>query len=127
MTVQSSQIHVGIPNFTDPTLLLIGDAEALRWLSGEISARRAIVLGQQSGANRATLRIVPAKSKADFSRNENAFTWPISAEEAEQVALQLSALADSQRPAHAYIDPVVNPGGVQIMVSMGEYDPSRVF
>jgi hypothetical protein len=128
MITQLPKIQVGLADFADPTLLLLGDAAAFRWLANEVRARREVKLGaEQSGDKRATLQVVPAETAGEFSRNGNRFSWRISSSEAETVARQLSALADSQVPAHAYIDPALDSTGVQLMASVGEYDASRVF
>jgi hypothetical protein len=127
MTVQQPQIHVGLPDFADPTLLLVGDAAAFRWLASELRARREVTLGkQQPGAQRASLQILPDETDGPCYRQGGDFSWRISSSEAERVARQLSGLADSQRPAHAYIDPTANLSGVQILASVGEYDPAQV-
>ena len=129
MTLQPPpQIHVGTPEFLEPTLLLIGDGAAYLWLANELNARREIVLGQQSsGARRATLRIVPDDTRHVFSRAGAEFSWRILASDAAKVARQLVALAGNPSPAHAYLDPELNLADVQVVASFGEYDPSLVF
>jgi hypothetical protein len=128
MTVQSPEIDIGVLDLAEPTLLLLGDAEAFRWLANELGAFHAIVLGsQRAGGRRVSLHILPAERDSELSRQGNDFFWQLSSAEAEKIARSLSALADSPRPAHAYLDPAVSSTATHIVASIGEYDPDRVF
>jgi hypothetical protein len=128
MTSQSPEIDIGVMDLGEPTLLLLGDPAAFRWLAGELKALHAFIIGnQRAGGRRASLHILPAEVGSEISREGNVFSWRLSSSEAEKIAQQLSALADSSRPAHAYLDPDVNSTATQIVASVGEYDPDRVF
>jgi hypothetical protein len=128
MNVQSPEIDIGVVDLGEPTLLLLGDPVAFRRLARELETLHPIVLGKQGvGARRASLHILPAELGSEFSCQGNDFFWRLSLSEAEKIAQQLSALADSPRPAHAYLDPAVNSTATQIVASVGEYDSERVF
>ena len=128
MTVRSPEIDVGVLDLAEPTLLLLGDPVAFRWLAAAIGAFHALVLGnQRTGSRRASLHILPAELGSELSRQGNDFFWRLSLSEAEKIARQLSALADSPQPAHAYLDPAINSAATQIVASFGEYDADRVF
>lgn len=130
MTQEHSILHIGIAEFADPTLLLIGDATSLGWLADQIDARRDIKLAEMSGLVHETkidLHLIPATRSGRLTRLGDAFDWEISAVEAQQFAQQLRELAACVSPAHAYLDPESNPTEVQVVASKGEYDPVKVF
>lgn len=120
-------LYIGIVNFLEPTFLLIGEAHSFRWLADQLTMQYSFTLEQVSGKTRAILRFIPVTSVGCLSRLGNVFEWKISLPEARQVEQQLRELASSQRPAHAYLDPIINDTGVQIVASVGEYEPTRVF
>ena len=123
----SPEIDVGVLDLAEPTLLLLGDAVAFRWLATELVALHALVLGgQRAGARRASLHILPVELGSELSCQGNDFFWRLSSSEAEKISRQLSALADSPRPAHAYLDPATNSAATQIVASFGEYVADRV-
>lgn len=130
MTQQRSWLHIGIADFAEPTLLLIGDANSLSWLAEQIDARRDIKLAEMDGIVRQTrvgLHLIPAIHSGRLTRLDDAFDWEISAVEARQLAQQLKELAVATSPAHAYLDPESNITDVQVVASKGEYDPEKVF
>lgn len=125
-----SLLHIGIADFADPTLLLIGDAGSLSWLAEQIDARREFNLAEMPDLvweAQVHLRLAPVMRSGRLTRQGNAFEWEISADEARQFAQQLRELAAGPAPAHAYLDPESNAADVQLVASMGEYDPKRVF
>ena len=127
MTVKQLDMCVSLPGFAEPTLLLIGGAAAFQCLADGLSARHELILGESQLGNRcAVLQIVPVENQGQLSRQGERFTWQILFSEAKGVAQQLSALANSPRPAHVYIDPPVNLSGVQVLASMGEYEPGEI-
>lgn len=130
MTQQHSWLHIGIADFAEPTLLLIGDAKSLSWLAEQIDARRDIKLAEMHGIVRRTtvdLHLIPAMHRGSLTRLGDTFDWEISAVEARQFARQLRELAVVTSPAHAYLDPESNAADVQVVASNGEYDPEKVF
>lgn len=130
MTQEQALLHVGIAEFADPTLLLIGDATSLCWLADQIDARRDIKLAEMTGSvhmRKIDLHLVPAKCSGSLKRLGDAFIWEISTVEAQQFAQQLTELAAGTSPAHAYLDPESNAADVQVVASIGEYDPEKVF
>ena len=123
-------LHVGIADFAEPTLLLIGDAQSFSWLADQMDARREFDFAQMPSLVRqmnVNLRLVPTMQTGRLTRRVNVFSWEISAIEAQRFAQQLLGLAASTSPAHAYLDPESNVAGVQLVASMGEYDQSKVF
>lgn len=130
MTRQDSLLYVGIPDFAEPTLLLIGDEKSLSWLADQIDTRRAIRLEEMRGIvsqTLITLRLVPVIKNGNLSRLGDAFDWKISAVEVEKFTLQLRELAVATSPAHIYLDPESNAADVQMVASKGEYDPEKIF
>lgn len=127
MTTGQPAPHVGLVDFSEPTLLLIGEAHSIRWLAEQLAARRSFALEQTPGKARVSLRFVPTTRDGRLSQQGEAFEWEISVFEAQQAAEQLRELASSECPAHAYLDPTTNGTAVQMVASIGEYDPARVF
>jgi hypothetical protein len=102
-------------------------AAAFQCLADGLLVRHELILGEgQLGNRRAVLQIVPVGNQGQLSRQGGRFTWQILFSAGEGVAQQLSALANSPRPAHVYIDPPINRSGVQVLASMGEYEPGAV-
>lgn len=130
MTQQRSWLHVGLADFAERTLLLIGDTNSLSWLAEQIDTRRDIKLTEMHQTVRLTgvgLRLIPTIHRGRLTRLGEAFDWEISADEAPQLARQLRELATATTPAHAYLDPQSNTTDVQVVASKGEYDPEKVF
>lgn len=116
--MSSVALQIGLVDFSEPTLLILGDAESFLWFAQEISSRRHVTLDHRG----TRLSVVPTASGDSLAQDGAQFTWEISATEALFVAGQLSALAASGSPAHHYLDPERNETGVQIIASLGEYD-----
>jgi len=130
MTQKHLLLHVGIAEFSEPTLLLIGDALVLYWLADQIDARQELKLAEMPSLVSQTevnLRLAPATHSGSLTRKGKAFSWEISADEAKQFAQQLRGLAASPGPAHAYLDPESNTSGVQVVASKEEYDLEKIF
>lgn len=130
MTQQRSWLHVGLADFAERTLLLIGDANSLSWLAEQIDTRRDIKLTEMHEIVRQTgvgLRLIPAIHSGRLTRQGDVFDWEISAVEAPQLARQLRELAMATVPAHAYLDPQSNTTDVHLVASKGEYDAEKVF
>ncbi|RYG14218.1 MAG: hypothetical protein EON92_02885 [Burkholderiales bacterium] len=130
MTQLTSPLHIGIAEFAEPTLLLIGDAVAFAWLAEQVDARRDIKLAETHGVAcqaAVDLHLIPATRSGRLTRLSDEFGWEISAIEAQQMAQQLRELAATTSPAHAYLDTQSNMTGVQVVASKGEYDPVKVF
>ena len=125
MTKEQPSLHVGIAEFSEPTFLLIGESYSFHWLAEQIAARRTFTLEQTLGKAHASLRFVPTTQGGHLSRKGDALEWAISVIEAQQATQQLKELAASNCPAHAYLDPLSNETDVQIVASIGEYDPNQ--
>jgi hypothetical protein len=127
MANEPRSLHIGLADFAEPTLLLIGQPADLTWLAGEICGRRILAL--QSGATgpSVSLHMVPTDEEASLACQGQVFEWRITASEAQTVARQLQELAATGKPAHAYLDPTTNLTAVQVVVSCGEYEPSEIF
>lgn len=124
-----SLLHIGIVDFAEPTLLLVGDAQSFAWLARQIDARQSIDFAEvpnQTRQVRISLRLAPRARTGCLRRRADVLDWEISAAEAQQFAQQLRELAASVLPAHAYLDPESNIAGVQVVASKGEYDPAKV-
>jgi hypothetical protein len=121
-------LHIGIVDFSEPTLLVLGNPESFLWLAERISGRQLVAIEWGAMTSLTRLRFVPtAHHRGRLSRHESDFEWDISASESEKVAEQLKALAANDRSGHAYLDPASNEAAVELVASINEYDPSRVF
>jgi hypothetical protein len=128
MTAFASKIHVGMPEFLEPTLLVIGDAESIGCLAGMLRARVNVSLGEEMTRRRAAvLRICAVDDDSELIQRGRQFTWSLSARDAESVAQQFVALASSKAPAHAYVEFAEPSIGIEFLISIGEYDPERIF
>lgn len=130
MMKEHSMFYIGMADFSEPTLLLIGDEFSLRWFADQINAGCEIQFGELPNFVRQSkidLRLIPSASSGRLTRQGNAFNWEITEAEALQFAQQLRELADSASPAHAYLDPEINISDIQVVASKGEYNPQAVF
>jgi hypothetical protein len=107
-------LYLGLVDFYDPTLLILGTQDSFLWLSEQISARRAFTLEGMPGKSYVSLRYVTAAGGGRMTRQGSAFEWRFSVIESDQVAGQLESLAATDQPRHAYLDPAVNETEVQI-------------
>lgn len=122
-------MHIGLADFAEPTLLILGDAASLNWLADCIEMRQAIDLSASPVVKLVNVGLViaPTDDEGSLSRNDTLFKWRVSPLEAQQFAEQLRALAVSEKSAHAYLDPKANNAGVQVVASQGEYSGDAVF
>ena len=122
-------MHIGLADFAESTLLILGDAASLNWLADCIETRQSIDLATSPFVNMVSVGLVvaPTDAEGSLSRNDTLFKWKVSPLEADQFAEQLRELAVSQKPAHAYLDPKSNDAGVQVIASKGEYSGDAVF
>ena len=127
--MESNQLglRVGLVNFHEPTLLLIGDASSFTWLAGQLEIRCPLLLEAEPGNEIRSLSIEPSQREGRAFRSGPVLKWQISAHEAVLAAGRLRELAAHPSPAHAYLGPEFAEAGVQIVASKGEYDPARVF
>ena len=125
----SASLLIGIPEFSEPTLLILGDEESLRELSDHIASRRDIAMASLAPKvwSSVPLHLEPTRaSQGKLQYQGESLVWQISESEAREFAHQLRTLATSPIPAHMYLDPPENPAGLEIMASKGEYSP-KVF
>lgn len=125
----TSALYVGIVDFSDPTLLIIGDTASLLWLGKQLESRREIDFAKESSMvhqSRVNVRVVPA-STGGLTQRGGDFVWAVSQEDARLFAEQLRGLALAPTPAHAYLDVESNNTGIQIVASKEEHDPDKVF
>jgi len=122
-------MHIGLADFAEPTLLILGDEASLNWLADCIETRQSIDLATSPLVKLVNVGLViaPTEDEGSLSRNNTLFNWKVSPLEAQQFAEQLRALAVNERPAHAYLDPAANSAGVQVIASQGEYIGDAVF
>jgi hypothetical protein len=123
-------LHIGIADFAEPALLLLGDADSLAWLADQIEAEQDIDFASLANVVRQlnfNLRILFTERGGGLSRREAAFVWEVSPAEARRIAAQLHSLAENMSPSHAYLDPTPNLAGVQVIASLAEYDPGKIF
>ena len=130
MKQQIAMLNIGIADFAEPTMLILGDAKSLSWLADLIGGQKSIRLDEKKEVvlnGGITLHLTPSPLSGRFTRSGNAFIWEISAVEALKFVQQLHELVASNSPAHAYLDSDFNFANVQVTASMGEYDPCKIF
>lgn len=122
-------MHIGLADFAEPTLLILGDKASLNWLADCIETRQSVDLAMSPFVKLLSVGLViaPTHDEGTFIRSETLFEWRVSPLEAQQFAGQLRALALSEKPAHVYLDPKKNGAGVQVIASQGEYSTDDVF
>jgi F420-dependent methylenetetrahydromethanopterin dehydrogenase len=126
MTHEQSLLQIGIVDFADPTLLLIGEPYSMHRLADEIASRQEFEI--TVGRSQVRLRFVPIELSDDrLTRKDSEFVWYISAAKAQEVEKVLRGLATSTVPAHAYLDPEQNLANVEVVASIGEYKPEQMF
>jgi hypothetical protein len=121
-------LHVGLADFSEPTLLLLGDAAALNWLADRIAIRQSLDLSTSSFVKLHGVVVkLEAVDDGELCQRKKSFTWRISPNESQQFVQQLRMLAASDIPAHAYLDPASNSAGLDVMASKGEYIVDDIF
>lgn len=122
-------MSVGLADFAEPTLLILGDAGSLNWLADRLCSRQPLDFAALPFVRpvHVSLRLEPTEGDGSFSRQNATFVWKVSRPESQRVADQLRALARSEVAAHAYLDPKVNSANVEVVVSKGEYASDAVF
>jgi hypothetical protein len=123
MRYDEPQLCAGLVDFSEPTLLIIGDASAFTELANHILKRQEVHLPKSNCIDIA-LSIVPTESPSRLQRTGNEFILNISATDAAMFADLIAGLVNSHAPAHTYLD---FPGEIAVMISKGEYDPKKVF
>ncbi len=124
----SPPLQIGLVDFAEPALLMVGDAQSFRWLASQIGSRQQIDFDDVSYKVRQVgvrVRLTPTANSGCLRRHAETIDWEVSATEARQFAEQLQALAAAESPAHAYLDPESNLAGFQVIASKDEYVPDR--
>jgi hypothetical protein len=119
----TNTLHIGLADFAEPTLLILGEAASLNWLAERIEARQSFDLATAPVVKLANVRLLlePTDNAGTLTREGKKFVWKLSLSESQEVAAQLRELAASHVPAHAYLDPKTNSAGVEVVASKGEY------
>jgi hypothetical protein len=81
-------------------------------------------LFERRGTTRAVIELADADSSAEATVHDDGrfdVTWSLSIEDASECADRLDALASADDVAHQYLE---TAGDIQIVVSIGEYEPS---
>lgn len=123
-------LYVGIPAFLKPTLLMLGDSQAVTRLARLIAAHAGAELSESDCCSLigvCRVRLVPSEQVSRLTQDERRFEWTISSSDANKFSAQLTALAELGRPGHVYLDVGQNESGFDITVSVDEYDLTRVF
>lgn len=123
-----SKVHIGLADFSEPTLLIIGDAAALRWLADGFASQQLIDL---SGSSLLMLHGISLffelADKSEIIQIEKDIRLRVSLLESIKFAGVLQALAASNAPAHAYLDLAENNAGINVIASKDEYNADEVF
>ncbi len=122
-------MHVGLADFAEPTLLILGDVASLNWLADRIESRQSLDFAAAAFVRllNVSLLLEPTEGDGSFNQQGAKFIWKISLSESQKFAEQLRALAASEVPAHAYLDSITNSAGVEVVASKGEYSTDAVF
>lgn len=121
-------LQIGLVDFAEPTLLLLGDATSFSWLADCIKARQSLDFAELPFVELVNVKLkLEVAHVGDLIQRAATFDWRVSLDESQQFSDQLRMLATSKAPAHAYLDPVSNSSGVQIVASLGEYSAANVF
>ena len=122
-------MQIGLADFAEPTLLVLGTKESLMALADILEKRQPTDLGTLDFIKLVNicLAMVPTSNSGSLGKSGERFTWQISTEEVGHFAEQIRALADHPGGAHIYLDPHVNAAAVQILISKGEYGAGTVF
>lgn len=110
-------------DFAYLTLLVPGTQASIIWLAHAFASDRQFTLRQSTSQGTGSLIIKPTDNGAGtLIEADGHFLWGISQQEARDCREALMALANSERPAHQYLDPGSNEANCQIVVSLGEHD-----
>ena len=122
-------MQIGLADFAEPTLLILGTKESLIAFANIMEKRQPINLATSEFITLVNigLAITPTSNSGSLGKSGERFTWQISTEEVGHFAEQIRALADHPGGAHIYLDPHVNAAAVQILISKGEYGAGTVF
>jgi hypothetical protein len=123
MRYGEQQLCAGLVEFSEPTLLIVGDAAALTELADQIQGRQKFRVPESNCIDIA-VSFVATESQSKLQRNGNEYILRISASDAQIFADLIAALVNSHVPAHTYLD--LNDE-IPIMISKGEYDPKKIF
>jgi len=112
-----------------PTVLMIGGPREFLTLASTIEDRRAgPITSLFHGVHLIGLDLyLSYGNKGALRRSDKDFYWTISDAEADLFWEQLRVLSESAFPAHAYLDNSSVNDGIQVMASIGEYDPRAIF
>jgi hypothetical protein len=131
MTIGAFYIHIGfLDEFkSEPTVLILGDAQGFSWLAGIIESRWTGSFSLFPCVQLANMNLYLSYSdkSGQLERSGPNFHWKLSNIEAIAFPEQLIELADSEHPCHAYLDAPVPREGIQVVASLNEYDPKLLF
>jgi hypothetical protein len=122
-------LYIGLADFAEPTLLILGDSEGFLFLADLISSRWTGSFSSLSS----TVRLGNVDVNLSYSTGESGIErcgtrlcWCVPGAAVELFPEQLRALARSEGPHHAYLD-TPSKENIQIVASKSEYDPAGVF
>jgi hypothetical protein len=125
------KVYFGMVDFSEPTLLILGEPSGLQWLAKLLESRWT---GSLSAFSPPIELMQDIRIHVGFPEDEfgaewrgSDLLWNISSADADTFADQLLKLADHEGPAHTYLDPKSGQKGIQVVASKGEYDHARVF
>jgi hypothetical protein len=119
-------LFIGPLEFADPTLLISADAQSLRWLADRIESRQLTSLRQGHPTfvvSARSITLIPVDTGGRLDERRMQYEWRIDEDQARDFVERLRVLAQSPRPAHAYLD---TESSLQIVASIGEYDLNRL-
>jgi len=116
--------RIGLVDFHNPTLLLIGKPASFNWLAERVESRQPLDFAtvpfvKQESMN---LLLAPTESAGTLIREGKNFFWKVSLSESQNFSELLRSLSVSGGSHHQYLDPAINTIGVEIVASTEEYD-----
>jgi len=100
-------LYIGMVDFNEPTLLILGDPKGLFWLADLIESRWAGKLSSLSPvimSQRLDILVVHDDPQGGLLPRGVELQWGLSRKAAGVFPEQLRGLARSENPGHAYLD-----------------------
>ncbi len=123
-------LHIGIADFSEPTLLILGESEGFLWLADLIESRwtgnLSTLVPEVRLANIAELELTYPGADGGAEQRGSVVHWRIQDTAVGLFPERLRALARCGE-GHHYLDAPPSVATLQVVASKGEYDPRVIF